>query len=346
MKLRVQLTCSTLLLFCTVACGTRNTPSVNPIDSTRASNSARQATRGGFIAEYDVPTAESGTNDIVSGTDGNLWFTEQQANKIGRLSTAGSFAEYTLPVAGLPGRITRGPGGNVWFTAQDAVHPVAAKGWLGSITPSGQITMYQVPDPGRLIAVVTGADGNLWYTNFDANLIGRMTPAGVFTDFPILTPSSGPRGIEAGPDGNIWFTEQAANQIGKMSLAGAVTEYSIPTADSFANVIRTVHGMLFFQEAFGQKIARITVSGQVTEIPLSDISGGFVEGPDSHIWFTLQDLNSLNAMNNAGQQVKSYAIPTAASNPTGVAIGSDGNLWILERGVNKIGVFVFPKSSP
>ena len=32
-------------------------------------------------------------------------------------------------------------------------------------------------------AITAGPDGNLWFTEFDGNRIGRMTPAGAFTEF-------------------------------------------------------------------------------------------------------------------------------------------------------------------
>ena len=53
-----------------------------------------------------------------------------------------------------------------------------------------------------------GPDGNLWFTEFVGDRIGRITPAGVVTEFSAgITPSSDPHGITAGPDGNLWFTE-------------------------------------------------------------------------------------------------------------------------------------------
>ncbi len=53
---------------------------------------------------------------IVSGPDGNLWLTEQGANKIARITTSGTLTEYTIPTAGagLVG-IALGPDGNIWF---------------------------------------------------------------------------------------------------------------------------------------------------------------------------------------------------------------------------------------
>src|SRR5262245_18799499 len=62
--------------------------------------------------------------------------------------------------------------------------------------------------------ITRGPDGNLWFTEADANRIGRITPAGVVTEFSAgITPNSQPSGITAGPDGNLWFTE--AGKIGR-----------------------------------------------------------------------------------------------------------------------------------
>jgi virginiamycin B lyase len=38
-----------------------------------------------------------------------------------------------------------------------------------------------------------------------ANRIGRITPAGDITEFPLPRPLTRSFGITAGPDGNLWF---------------------------------------------------------------------------------------------------------------------------------------------
>jgi streptogramin lyase len=64
---------------------------------------------------------------------------------------------------------------------------------------------------GRLpFGITAGPDGNLWFTEERGNQIGRITPAGTVTEFPIPNGNSQPAGITAGPDGNLWFTEQFA----------------------------------------------------------------------------------------------------------------------------------------
>jgi hypothetical protein len=49
-----------------------------------------------------------------------------------------------------------------------------------------------------------------------ADQIGRITTAGVITEFPIRTAASYPSGITTGPDGALWFTEAFANKIGRI----------------------------------------------------------------------------------------------------------------------------------
>jgi hypothetical protein len=47
-----------------------------------------------------VPTANAGLQDIVQGPDGNIWFTERNANMIGRISGTNPGATTEFPLAG------------------------------------------------------------------------------------------------------------------------------------------------------------------------------------------------------------------------------------------------------
>ena len=64
--------------------------------------------------------------------------------------------------------------------------------------------------------IAAGPDGNMWFT--ERHRIGRITPAGVITEFSegIFLPF-GSSGIAAGPDGNLWFTEPVGDRIGGSS---------------------------------------------------------------------------------------------------------------------------------
>jgi streptogramin lyase len=52
------------------------------------------------ITEFALPGQGSQPYRITSGPDGNLWFTEYQGNKIGRITPAGQITEFAVPTSG------------------------------------------------------------------------------------------------------------------------------------------------------------------------------------------------------------------------------------------------------
>jgi virginiamycin B lyase len=73
----------------------------------------------GAFTEYTVPTPNSNPAGITAGPDGNLWFSEFNANKLAKITTAGVFTEYAIPTSGSePLGIAPGPDGNLWFVEE------------------------------------------------------------------------------------------------------------------------------------------------------------------------------------------------------------------------------------
>ncbi|HEU5380713.1 MAG TPA: hypothetical protein VFV38_35265, partial [Ktedonobacteraceae bacterium] len=118
----------------------------------------------------DIPPSSGYPEGITTGSDGNLWFTEVDANKIGRITTDGTITEFRLPPSdGRPRGIAAGPDGNLWFTEWDGSK-------IGRITRSGTITEFSLPDTkSRPWSITAGPDGNLWFTEAGGNKIGRIT---------------------------------------------------------------------------------------------------------------------------------------------------------------------------
>src|SRR5262249_27154344 len=83
-------------------------------------------TTSGVATLFDIPLHSPGAdNDIQSigkhliatGSDDALWFTEDNANRIGRVSTDGQITELQVPTArAFPVGIIGGSDGNIWFT--------------------------------------------------------------------------------------------------------------------------------------------------------------------------------------------------------------------------------------
>ncbi len=131
------------------------------------------------------PTASPHPEDITLGPDGNLWFTEVDVNKIGRITPAGVITEFTIPILkdqpfpAFPEGITTGPDGNLWFAERDHSK-------IGRITPAGVIAEYRIPTTTSPTGITAGPDKALWFTEFDANQNGRITTKGVVTEFDML----------------------------------------------------------------------------------------------------------------------------------------------------------------
>jgi streptogramin lyase len=126
---------------------------------------------------------------------------------------------------------------------------------LAAITCPAQVTITEYPIPttnSRPELVCAGPDGNVWFTERLGDKIGKITTAGVITEYP-LAAGSNPYGITTGPDGNLWFTEGGGNKIGRITPAGVITEYTIPTPSSFPGGITAgPDGNLWFIENGGR----------------------------------------------------------------------------------------------
>jgi streptogramin lyase len=95
-------------------------------------------------AQFTIPSAGSGPTGIVAGPDGALWFDEQSANNIGRVTTSGSFTEFGIPTAGArPLSIIVGPDNALWFTELSA-------GKIGRITTAGRLPNIPCYRPARV----------------------------------------------------------------------------------------------------------------------------------------------------------------------------------------------------
>jgi streptogramin lyase len=301
--------------------------------------------RSQVITEFPVPTVNADVDSIVAGPDGNLWFTENNGNKIGRITTAGVITEFPVPTAASGAdSIAVGPDGNIWFSEEDVNK-------IGRITTAGVITEFPIPTAASSPdGIAAGPDGNIWFTEEVGHKIGRITTAGVVTgEFPTPTAGSEPENIAAGPDGNLWFTERTANQIGRITTAGVITEFPTPTAASAPDGIVTgPDGNIWFTERNANQIGRITPAGIITEFPVPTAASAplrIAAGPDGNLWFTEEDGNQIGRITTAGV-ITEFPIPTAASDPEGIAAGPDGSLWFCERDANKIGVITTGPATP
>jgi streptogramin lyase len=233
------------------------------------------------------------------------------------------------------------------------VAPVVVLGagvWRAVAAPV--ITEFPLPKVNSAPRDITaGPDGNLWFA--ENGSVGRITPAGVVTEFAVSGGSSS--GITPGPDGNLWFTQQNANRISRITPAGAITDFALPTAGSEpAKIAAGPDGNLWFTERIGNRIGRITTAGAITEFAVPTAGSqpwGIASGPDGNLWFTEINADKIGRITPTGA-VTEFVLPAAASDPRGITAGPDGNLWFTEvsRGIGRITptgtITEFPLTTP
>ena len=297
------------------------------------------------ITEFSIPSGNS-PFDLAAGPDGNLWFTEAQGNRVGRITPQGVITEFTIPTAGsFPGGITAGPDGNLWVCANGSNK-------ILRVTPAGGFTEFPIPNAfpsGGPSSITAGPDGALWFSETDGGVGGRIrrvTTSGQFTLFPGPNPSQSPHQIVAGPDGNLWYSMPISGKVGRVTAAGVITEF--PLASPAANALALApgpDGAVWIAEslAAGNKLGRIAPDGSMTELSMPAIHGGMfglATGPDGALWFTETDAGRIGRMTIAGA-VTDSAIPTSLSSPFAIKAGPDGAMWFAESDGRKIGRLVF-----
>src|SRR5215472_12285593 len=70
----------------------------------------------GVFTTFRLSNPANSISAITSGPDGNLWFTEPLAGKVGRITLAGDIREFNLFPGSNPTDIAAGSDGNLWIT--------------------------------------------------------------------------------------------------------------------------------------------------------------------------------------------------------------------------------------
>jgi streptogramin lyase len=293
-----------------------------------------------------LPTPGAAPAGITRAADGSVWFAEQGANKLGRISPTGVLTEYAVPTPSAgPQQLTATPDGYVWFTERTG-------GKIGRVSDGGgAIAEFRLPGVGEMpTAICTRYDGTVWFaSNESPNTarIGKVSSAGVITELPRAQTATYVTGLVSGPDGNLWITNVSAtwgDSVAKVSTVGWGTyTYYHPSSPSAGPQSITVgpDNNLWFTEQNSNKIGRLTTTGLLTEFALAAGRGpqGITAGPDGALWFTEKTGNMIGRISTTGV-VSEYAVPTAAGQPWGITLGPGGDLWFTEQGGNKIGKVV------
>ena len=291
------------------------------------------------------------SNGITSGRDGNLWFTEHDVHRIGRITPTGTVTEFSAGKRRAFSGTDRGR--TRW---EFAVHRVLRRTHR-SYHDRGAITEFSsgITPNAQPFGITAGPDGNVWFTEYVGNRIGRITPAGVVTEFSAgISPQAGLALIALGPDGNLWFAESLTDRIGRITPTGAVTEFSAGITHGAGpnGVTAGPDGNIWFTEFRGSRIGRITPAGAVTEFSNGLTTGGndpltgqpnnpepqaITAGQDGNSWSAETGPDRVRRITPAGVITEFSAGIRTNRNPWSIISGPDGNIWFTEPTFYQIG---------
>jgi streptogramin lyase len=269
-----------------------------------------------------------------------------------------------------PEELAVGPDGNLWYTDEvsgvfrfspTTLVPLACS----SASPTvGNLGCEVSADPVAPNDIAAGPDGAMWFTQsaggnpkggasyFPAS-IGRITPTGSYSSYPVPASASSVPGLDAitvGPNGNLWFTEPAVGRIGEVTPRAAgpvVHEFALPAADRLAQGVGSpvtsadtiaagLGGDIWFTEQGSNAIGVMATSGALLHkftVPNPNSNPaplGITEGPDKTMWFTENGANQVASITAQGK-ITLYALPAAADGPESIVYGPDGNFWFTDN---------------
>ncbi len=293
-----------------------------------------------LVSEITVP---NGASSIATGSDGALWFIESQSGNIGRITTGGAFTEFTTTFAGSPSNIVAGPDGALWLIVANT-NAIPATYQIGRVTTAGSFSFFNVPTTASSVAgLAAGSDGNVWFTEETKDIVGRVTPAGAITEFPLGGASGDdPTAITSGPDGALWFVLGGKDAIGRITTSGSVSSFAIPTCafygtDDFpAGIAAGPDGNLWFTESSEGRdhtfVGRLTTAGAFTTfaLPLAQANpGAMTAGTDGKLWFIDAQSETVDSVTTSGV-FGAYTLPTSTATLGGITLGPDGHIWFAE----------------
>ena len=215
-------------------------------------------TPSGQVTEFDVckhpdfgfescfPT------DIVQGSDGDLYFTKNDA-PLGRITTDGNVLADVGERFSFNGNGLDAHGDDIWIADFNnaVIHRYDVR--------TGDFSEFATTSPTFDVAVAQ--NGIVWFTEGDGR-IGRLNPAtGVITEIDV---DGFPREINVASDGAVWFTERFFPQaVGRINAATNAVRL-FPVDGGPEDIAPAAEGSMWFTRSTAGNIARITPEGVIT----------------------------------------------------------------------------------
>jgi len=285
--------------------------------------------------------------NITAGPDGAMWFTELDANRIGRITTGGVVTEYPIPTANAgPYGITAGSDNALWFTETNVSK-------IGRIGTDGTITEYDAPrnannDEVKPTSITKSIDGALWYAA--TGNIGKITTNGVATryDLPSGYSNAPVAGVKGTSDNSVWFT--IAPPYSTTAVAriynGVITTFPLFRGVIPTDITGEANDRVWFttvssynNQPASSLLWAMFINGDTHtpfNIPSNSYPTSIEMSPTYDFWYTGRDNNTV-VFFKRNTAVSTTTQLATGSCPQDIANGPNNSVWFTEACSNKIG---------
>lgn len=118
--------------------------------------------------------------------------------------------------------------------------------------------------------IILGPDGALWFAETTANQLGRVSTAGVISEFPLRSLGDYGLGVDdvvAGSDGGVWFGMDSSSVLGRMDPASGAISYVEPP-QQVGGLAAGADGALWFSAIAGPGLYRVSTAGAIDQLTI------------------------------------------------------------------------------
>lgn len=292
---------------------------------------------------FPVPTSEAGLGRIVTAPDGSMWFTERDANKVGRITPTGQITEFAFP-AEFPGTTTLkdldvAPDGTIWVLYESGEN-------LRHIRPDGStITDWSLDPEGDPAgdSLRVAPDGTAWVVGqFDESIVATVTDAG-----GQLLPN--PPGCEdalgMAADGSMWC--RTSSGLNHLDPAGGGVNYPANNYAAYPYAIAAGPvGSIWFGRYFSGTFATSPDDGEVGYLDAGSAQvtafntgsrtapADLVQGLDGNMWFT--SIGAAAGIGHVSRTGRGALTAIGGYEPTSLTFAPDGSIFTTDATNNVI----------
>ncbi|MBV8197194.1 MAG: hypothetical protein JO263_03595 [Candidatus Eremiobacteraeota bacterium] len=274
---------------------------------------------------------------IVRAKNGDYWVADgDQTDTLSRVTPGGKVTTYSIGYT--PYEIAIDGGGNFWLTNATFTSK------LIKVTPKLNVTAYQLGD-ATCGGVILGGDGNVWFA--ENTHIGKMTPGGKLTEYPVQGANVYAGTGLAWSRGLLWFQSETA--LASLDPVSGDVKFYNYRAFNTGPIAAARDGTLWFTTFPGsapvlvgfnpKKSAFATYTAPASYGPGDGPAGMILSNDGRALWYSARHVVKQNVYGGAvrfdfaSKRFTAYAAPAGYDWDWDIIETPRGNIWTTGGGV-------------